>query len=169
MTLAEKVETLKDMVTSDPPVAEKLSIVAGLHKDPYKSLVRAKDTIFIRLELPLPIVESYEKEAKDTDSYLEKILTERLIEAKDHNASKPIYINDAHRKNIEGLLGANIDSPYKLEALLRNVTTFKVAGVDIQLTPQIINRLKSRSLHHEFNEFLSNLVIRHLEEYVGLR
>ena len=121
--------------------------------------------VVVKLHLPEDVLAKYEESGP-----LDKVLAEKLRKTVDFNAEKPLYINDHLRRRLERLFGRNFDSPEDLVKLMERYVTARIGDVDIQLSPILLQRLKTRCFSNKpFEQFLTDQVITGLEEYVGMR
>jgi hypothetical protein len=121
--------------------------------------------ISLKLHLPEDVIEKYEESGP-----LEKVLADRLIKTADYTATRPIYINDYLRQRLERLFGRNFATPEELIKTFEKYVTARIENVDVALPPALLQRLKTRCFSNKpFNIFLSEQVVKGLEEYVGMR
>jgi|SRR5579872_4846766 len=125
--------------------------------------------IFARLPLSEPVIEKYRSEALNYGITVEELMANRLMECASYNATKPLYFDDAQRRELEAILGRNIDKPPTVLAMLKKTLSIKINGIAVTLTPDVIQRLQTRHHNGNFGEWLSGLVNAELERYVGLR
>lgn len=92
-----------------------------------------------------------------------------LLESPEISPDKNIVITAEDRQRIERALGKNISSSKELADLVVHAMETTIEDVAIKLSPNLIDRLKTRCLGMPFNEFLPWLIKRELEEYAGLR
>jgi hypothetical protein len=118
----------------------------------------------LKIQLPDEIVTKFESEGP-----LDKVVTKRLLHAADFTSEKPLYITDVQRRRLDRLFGCNISSPEALIHLMEKYVTARIGEVDVTLSPVLLSRLKTRCFGKPFETFLSDLIVRGLEEYVGMR
>lgn len=122
-------------------------------------------TLAIKLHLPDEVIAKYEEEGA-----LEKVLSKRLIQTVNYTSEKPLYIDDKLRQRLERLFGANFNSPLELVRLMERYVTARIGDVDVQLSPMLLSRLKTRCFSNKsFPQFLTERVIEGLEQYAGMR
>lgn len=99
----------------------------------------------------------------------EDLMSARLTQFASIDCSKPIILSDVDRQMLEQLLGRNFDDAATLTDSLHHALSISIDGLVITLPPRLLDRLRSRSLGMDFDKFLSMLVKRSLEEFVGMR
>jgi hypothetical protein len=119
----------------------------------------------IKLNIPDEILHKYEA----LEGSLEKNLSSRLVAAADYTSTKPLYINDKLRQRLERLFGRNFSTPEDLVHQMEKYITARIGDVDVQLSPTLLTRLKTRCFGKPFEQFLTDRVVVSLEEYVGMR
>ena len=125
--------------------------------------------ITVKLTLSEDTYRKYEEEAKAKEQSVERILEDRLWRFEEVRSAKPVIIDDEHRRQLDSLLGRNLQTPQELVLFLQRALAVKVDNVRIALQPALLERLHSRAIGMTFEKFMNDLVIRHLEEYSGLR
>lgn len=100
---------------------------------------------------------------------LESTIQDRLRSCVNHTAQKCIYINDEQRQEIEVLLNKQFLVPAQLIDLLKSLLSIRIGKVDVTLTPELIDRLRSRHFEGSFESFLTQRVLEGLELYCGMR
>lgn len=118
----------------------------------------------IKLDIPDAILKKYEVRGS-----LEKVLAETLVECVDFTAKKPIYINDTQRKRLDRLFGKNFSTADELIHMMERYVTARIGDVDVQLSPQLLVRLKTRCFGKPFEQFLAERTVQGLEEFVAMR
>lgn len=123
----------------------------------------------VRITLPGALYDHYLGEADAAGVDVEDLLAARLEAAKDYRAAKPVYFDDAERRELERLLGRNVLHSADALIQIRNALAVRVNKVIISLKPNLLAKLKSRAVRQDFDKFLTERIIQALEEYVGLR
>ncbi len=118
----------------------------------------------IKLDIPDDVLKVYELRGP-----LEKVLSEQLIKCVHHTSFKPIYLTDTNRKRLERLFGKNFKDPEDLIHVMERYVTARIGDVDVQLSPALLTRLKTRCFGKPFEQFLAERAIYGLEEYAGMR
>ena len=119
----------------------------------------------IKLNVPKEVLDKYEDQGQD----LGRTMSKRLVQCADYVSEKPLYIDDRLRRRLERLFGKNFDGADEVVHLMERYVTARVENVEIQLSPQLLTRLKSRCFGKPFNQFLTERVIEGLEEYAMMR
>lgn len=98
-------------------------------------------------------------------------LAERVLASKPAETSqeKTITITGDERRRLESLLGKNLSTAKELIHQVERITVLEIADVKVPLSPFLLDRLHSRAIRVQFDEFLKTTVKRLLEEYAGLR
>lgn len=100
---------------------------------------------FLRLDLPMGVLEPYQKEADAKRVPLADVLKTRLKRCQNHRSSKPLYFTDEQRSRLENLLGkASIEDAESALTAIAQMQKFKLGSVDIELSDQDLRRLKNR-------------------------
>jgi len=123
----------------------------------------------LRIPVSGPIFEKFDEQAKALNKPVEYLIADRLGQLAETDSEKPIVINDSHRRRLETALGRNVSTAEELVRAMEHSMTLDVGGVRIELTPYLLNRLKSRCFGVPFDQFMALTVKRGLEEYCGLR
>ena len=124
----------------------------------------------VSILLPPPVRTAYEAEAKEYGVGLEELLSSRLRECVDYNATKPLYFNDQQRRELETILGRNVDKPASVLAVLRNNLTVTINGLNFTFAPNLLERLRTRAPKAaDFKTWLQGTLTQLAEGYVGLR
>lgn len=118
----------------------------------------------IKLEIPDDILKQYESRGS-----LEKVLSDHLTNCVTHTSKKPIYITDTYRKRLERLFGRNFKDAEDLVHQMEKYVTARIGNVDVQLSPALLTRLKSRCFGKPFEQFLAERTVIGLEEYAMMR
>lgn len=93
----------------------------------------------------------------------------KQIAAEEDQSTKPITLNDDYRRRIEKSLGRNFSDAESLVLAVEHAGELQLDDLIIQLPPRLIERLKSRAIGVPFEKYLTQVVIRRLEEEAGLR
>lgn len=119
----------------------------------------------IKLNVPKEVLNKYESQGED----LGKVLSKRLIECVDYTAEKPLYVDDKMRRRLDRLFGKNFNNADQVVQMMERYVTIRVGKVNIQLSPLLISRLRSRCFGKVFDKFLEERVIEGLEEFAMMR
>lgn len=123
-----------------------------------------------RTPVPDDVAAQYDSVAGRLGKPIEEVLSRQLSRFAPYvESTKPIVVPDEDRQKLEQLLGKNISDSSQLVRLVVHMVSVGVNGVEIELTPYLLDRLKSRCYGMEFDKFLSMTIRRALEEYAGLR
>lgn len=126
-------------------------------------------TTFLRVPLPEDVVAVYDKQATAHNRPLEAELSERLKQFAHVDSTKPIVLNDMQRQHLDKLLGRNLATADVLVAAVGRALSVQVDGVEVPITPYLLDRLKTRCIGMDFDKFVAMTIRRLLEEYVGVR
>jgi|WetSurMetagenome_2_1015567.scaffolds.fasta_scaffold04523_4 hypothetical protein len=118
----------------------------------------------IKLDLPDEVVKQYELRGS-----LEKVLSDQLTKCVNYTSTKPLYLTDIQRRRLDRLFGKNLKDPEELVHMMERYVTARIGDVDIQLSPALLTRLKTRCFGKPFEQFLAERATIGLEEYCGLR
>jgi hypothetical protein len=122
-----------------------------------------------RVALSTPIATLYQEQADLAQAPLESLLAERLQKCATHTSSKPLYISDAKRQALDKLFGFNISTSDQLLTKVQQTLSVNINGIKVRLSPDLLSRLKTRSLSQPFDKFVAQTVVEELERFVGLR
>jgi hypothetical protein len=122
-----------------------------------------------RLDLPPAVIEEYERQATAHGVTLDELLSSRLAETVDFTSLKPLYISDEKRRELEAVLGRNLNSPDELIKEVRRASTIRIDNVRVTLPQVVRSRLSSRHMDRtiSYDEHVSRIVRKLLQEYVG--
>ena len=124
----------------------------------------------VRLPLPSALLETYEKEAERTHKSLEDFLAQHLRKTKALLAQdKPLIVTDADRRRIEAALAKGFNDGSQLADSCEHLSAITINGLDVSLSEQAIERLKTRCYGTTFDEFVKTTITRLVETEVGLR
>jgi len=85
------------------------------------------------------------------------------------NEQKPLIITDNQRRELEVLMARNFNTSEELVKYIRRIYELNIDGLSLDLSPRLLERLKSRAINMDFHKFLQFTIKRALEEYAGLR
>lgn len=122
-------------------------------------------SVFVREE----VLNKADAIAKAKGKTVEQILEQQLYRFQDLESNKPIVLNDTARQHLEKLLGRNLTTADELVSHVQRALTTNIGDVDLQLTPYLLDRLRTRCIGMEWEKFIQQIVVRSLEEYCGLR
>ena len=128
-----------------------------------------REAVQVRVILPKEIADLYEIQAEDTGSTLEETLQDRLQSCVYYDSEKPLYFTDAQRQELDSLLKRNVGSAEKALSAIRSQLTADVGGFKVLLSPNVLQRLKTRCFGKPFEQFFRETVNRVLEEFVTMR
>lgn len=127
-------------------------------------------TSVYRVSIPDGVAEIYEKQAAAAGVAPEDLLAQRLEHSVHHTAQKPLYLSDEQRGDIDNLIGRNIQRPKELVEAIRHLAQIRVENSRIQLSPEVIRRLRARNLSGQpFEHWLAAQVLEWAERYVEMR
>jgi hypothetical protein len=123
--------------------------------------------------LRIPVAEDvflkFDEQAKAAKKPVEYLIAERLPQLAQSDSVKPIVIDDQDRRRLEQLLGKNFSEPHELISMVQRALTLAVGDATVELSPYLLDRLKSRCFGMPFDKFVAFTVKRALEEYAGVR
>lgn len=120
--------------------------------------------ISIKLNIPEETLKKYESRGS-----LEKVMSETLTTCVDYTAQKPIYVNDTQRKRLDRLFGKNFKDADEIIQMMERYVTARIGEVNVQLSPQLLTRLKTRCFGKPFEQFLAERAVQGLEEFAAMR
>ena len=124
----------------------------------------------VRLALPETLIATYEKEAERAGRPLDEFLAQHLRKTKALLAqTKPLIVTDADRQRIEAALAKGFNDGSQLADSCEHLTSINISGVQVNLTEQCVERLRSRAYGMTFEEFVRTTTQRLIEVEVGLR
>jgi len=128
-------------------------------------------SILLRLDLSDAVLKKYREESETYGVELEELLANRLSECVDYNATKPLYFTDVQRRNLETMLGRNVNGPGEVLEIIRRFLTVKVNGISMTIRPEVLERLRTRHFDHsrDFGTYLTDCVNEWAEAAAGLR
>jgi len=123
----------------------------------------------LRIPVAADVHDELERQAEELKKPIEYLIAERLPQLAQSHSIKPIIIDDEARRRIERVLGRNLSEPDELIRILERALTLQVGDTPVELTPYLLERLRSRCFGMPFDKFVAFTVRRALEEYCGLR
>lgn len=123
----------------------------------------------VRVPLNDDVLNKYEAQAKAQNKTLEQVLVQTLVRFQDVVSTKPIILSDAARQHLDKLLGRNLSTGDELVSAVQRGLTVRLDELSIPITPYLLDRLRSRCIGMEFDAFMKLILVRMLEEYVGVR
>ena len=130
-----------------------------------QATTRQKVTIII----PDTLADKFNERAIKSGHTLEAELTSRLVMHQDHTDSDGLYLSNEQRNRLSLISGRLISSPDDLLKWARDISTLKVAGVDISLDTRLLTRIESRRFGKTLAATIKEMVTESLEQLVGLR
>ena len=107
------------------------------------------------IDLPGTVSDFYERQAQVEKKPLDQVLQERLIDCVGHNAVKGLWFNDSDRQALEKALQANVSGPEDVIRLIARATTLKIGPATVQISPLVLDRLRSRCDEADFSAWVS--------------
>ena len=123
----------------------------------------------LRIPVAADVYDELQRQAEELRKPIEYLIAERLPQLAESNSIKPLIIDDDVRRRMELLLGRNLSEPDELIRILERALTLQVGETPVELTPHLLERLRSRCFGMPFDKFVALTVRRALEEYCGLR
>ena len=123
----------------------------------------------ITIILPDDILAKYHAVADKHEKTVEQIIETQLWRYTDVESKKPITLSDTHRQHLESLLARNFTTADELVFAIQRSLSVHMGGVDVSLTPYLLDRLKTRCQGMEWEKFVPFIMKRLVEEYVGVR
>lgn len=124
---------------------------------------------FLRIPVSEGEFQVLSAQAKASNMEVEEFISRRLPQIQKTNSEKPIVITDTERQRIEKLVGKNISTGEELIQVVAHALAVTLDGITVELTPFLLDRLKTRSLGMPFEKFIPMIVKRLLEEHAGIR
>lgn len=127
------------------------------------------------LKLPTTLIDAYQEQANTAGISLEEVLVDRLENSLFHNASQPLYFNDDQRDRLEHLTGGSrLLDPETALSRIADSQSISITGpgakpTKIKLTPEHIQRIKSRLFGRQWPEALEEEIVRALETFCAMR
>lgn len=123
----------------------------------------------VRIEMPAEILAIYERQAKSRNIPVEWVMAERLRHYSAVPSQKPLVIDDESRRELESMLSRNFSSPDALVSSVSRIMTVRLDGLEIQLKPPLLDRLKYRCIGMEWHKFIKQTITQCLESFAGMR
>ncbi len=134
-----------------------------------KTAVASNSVTISKLRLSESLYDFYSERAAKFGRTIEEEIVTRLNATREYNAASPIYLDDAARAELTNLTGKLVRNADDLLAWARQVTALKVEQVEVPLGQTLTTRLSTRTFGTPWADYIRNLVIRCLEQEVGLR
>lgn len=129
-------------------------------------------TVTITLPLPIRLAYSFAKQqAGQHSTPLRDYLSMRVAQCADHNAEKPIYLNDRHRRAIEQAAHRNFDTAEELVGWVITILSgINVNDTTLSVEPELIARaLYRKEPGQSDGECLSEYLTAGIEIKTGMR
>ena len=123
----------------------------------------------LAVRIPESLSDIYAERAAKFGRSVEDEIAIRLRDCAGHTAAQPLYFSDDQRSALSVILGRTIKDTVEALHEIRQALTVKVAGTEVQLSPQLLKRLESRRFGSTLPELLQRVINQTLEEYVGMR
>jgi hypothetical protein len=116
------------------------------------------------------ILAEYEKQAQATGIPVEQFIEKRLARCKRHSAERPLYFNDAQRRELEETLGGElfVDAG-GVNAVLNRRYRFSIEGLRISLDAdlqQAVN-IRAQEMNMDVKDFLKEATMAGVRQKVG--
>ena len=128
-----------------------------------------KNDLTLRITVNEHAAELLEQQAKKHNIDLEKLIAERVQQFAHIDSAKPLVLQDDARRHLEGVLGRNLLTEDILVSSVTRAMQVQAGGVDIPLTPYLLDRLHTRCIGVPFEKFMQDTIKRLLEEFAGVR
>lgn len=126
--------------------------------------------VSLRIRIPEDLAEQYQQQAEAAGVDIEELISKRLKACVTHGAQRPLFFDDDQRRELEAILQGMFPNAKSALKALRTAMSVRVQGVPITLTPQALERFKSRHQDNSlWTDFVAFQITRMVEEYVGLR
>lgn len=123
----------------------------------------------VTLMIPAPVRAEYAAR-KNPQQPLREYLVERLAKCQDHTASKPIYIDDEVRQELERLSGRNMDTAEDLLGWCMYISTLRLGALKLNVDTDLIARaLFRKDADQTDGECLSEYLSAGIEIKTGMR
>ena len=126
-------------------------------------------TLKISIRLPEELADVFAARALKRGRETETEIAAHLSQTRDFNASQPIYIGDEGRSALSVLAGRALTSEASIISWAQNVSTIRVAGVEVPLSEQLLKRLSTRTFGKTLEDYIRQSVTESLESLVGMR
>jgi hypothetical protein len=123
----------------------------------------------IRIALSEETLQLLDEQATKANLAVEEFISRKLPQIQQSNSEKPITLTDEERRRIERLVARNISTGEELIKVVERALSVSMDGLTIELTPFLLDRLKSRCIGMAFPEFMKRTIQRCLEEFAGMR
>jgi len=120
---------------------------------------RFKATVDLKPE----VSDYYERQAAVEKKPLDQVFSDRLNDCVGHNAIRGLWFNDANRQALEKALQANVSAPEDVIRLVSRALALKIGPATVQISPLVLDRLKSRCNEADFGQWITGQVSKLLE------
>ncbi len=134
-----------------------------------KSATASGPTVKISLRMPEKLYDQYAERATKFGRDAEDEILMRLSACVSHTGIGAIYIDNDARNALTQCAGKLMQTPDDLINWARRLSTLQVSGVSIELSEQLMSRLRSRTFGHTWEEHITRTVTEALEQSVGMR
>ena len=122
-----------------------------------------------KFRVPEHLYDIYSERAAKFGRSVEEEFVLRLRDCSTHTDPGSIYITNDTRNTLTQLAGQTIKNESDLLTWAKRQISLNVGGVDIPLTTQLADRLRSRLFGSKWEDFIRRTVTENLEREVGLR
>jgi hypothetical protein len=131
--------------------------------------MQTTNTISLRIAIDDETYRALDQIAKARNQQPEDVAADMLAKFRDVRSTKPIIISDDARRRLEQILGRNLSAVEDLLSTMQHAFSVRADGVEIPVTPYLLERLRSRCIGMDFTEFMKRTVKRLLEEFANIR
>ncbi len=126
---------------------------------------------YVRVKLDGDTYQAYEQQANRQGKPVEDLIAQRLneVKAQDSYDGRTVIINPTDRTRLESAIQRNFVDGAEMVNYLINEHTVKVGGISVELSAELLRRLRARCGRNDWETFIGITLIDSLERYVGMR
>jgi len=126
--------------------------------------------VLVEITLPKSTYDALKSQAERANVLsVGTLIRQKMLSNGAVDSTKPLVLSDTARQHVEKLLGRNFATGDELASALQRALSLFVDGVEVPMTPYLLERLRSRAIGMDLDKFIAMTVKRLLEEFAGIR
>jgi len=125
----------------------------------------------LRITLIPEVFNAYSAQALESGQEIEEIIEQRLTQCVEQStySGRVLAVDPESRQLLETACGRNFQTGADLANYIAKSFELAIGKMRVPLRPELLRRLRTRSIRREFGEYLRDTIVRQLEHVVGLR
>ena len=117
----------------------------------------------LRITLIPEVFNAYSAQAREPGQEIEEIMEQSTY------SGRVLAVDPESRQLLETACGRNFQTGADLANYIAKSFELAIGKMRVPLRPELLRRLRTRSIRREFGEYLRDTIVRQLEHVVGLR